>query len=1255
MKLRKPISLLLSVSMLLGMTTFVSNAANGSDPVSAGSYSNGNYLESYASKAYNETDLGVTYSKTSTTWKTWSPEASSVSVKLYKTGSDSEAGAGTLGTHSMTKNSTTGVWSLTLNGDYKNVYYTYLVNVGGRTNETQDVYSKAVGVNGNRSMVVDLDSTDPDGWSSDKHVLFNNAEEAVVWEVHVRDFSASNTSGVSKENQGKYLAFAEGGTKLNSDTSASAVSTGIDYLVEQGINCVQLLPVYDFQSVREDIPSSSDNRNWGYDPQNYNAPEGSYSSNAYDGNTRITEFKQMIQALHDRGISVVMDVVYNHTYSTDSCFNRTVPGYYYRMTSSTAYSNGSGCGNETASDKLMYRKFMIDSIKYWAEEYHIDGFRFDLMGLHDITTMNNIRSALDGLYSDGSGKKILMYGEPWTGGTTPISNGCSQAKASSLDARVGMFCDSYRDSIKGGTNDASKGFIQGNNDKTWGVVNGVQGKGFSAKAPSQTIAYADAHDNLILWDKIVKSNGSSTWTSTSDAFKGQLKEAMTLILTSQGIPFITAGTEFARTKKGDHNSYKSDDSINAIDWSRVKTYSDTAEYFKGLMQIRSHYTPLKNGSFNTPSFQSDYGYVVAYTYSNSKSNEWGNVCVLVNSGTQAYSIPLNGSGWTIVANDKKAGLKSLGTVSGNSYSVPARSAAILVQSSTFSRLTNTDVKYGTLTTKHVDDKGNVLKTSTAKYREGSTYRAIPDSTLLFDYDISDIQGATSGKVVGGKNYEVTYVYSSNGTTSGYISVKYVNASGTPVKDEISYRYKAGESYDIPFAAIQGYQLNTDKYPANTSGVFDGNSKTITFVYKNLDNTSSTVHYYKPSSWSDVRCYAYTEDGTEVNGEWAKATLMTSEGNGFYKCTVPASSAYVMFHPTSGSLQEPGQGESGYPVSGEAWIQNKTVTFSSKVVTSHINLNTGSKLAADVIDSQSKVTSSQTYRTSALSGRSDVIVPSNASGSYAAGVVNVVYLYGDNTPIPSTAPSTAPSTVPSTAPSTAPSTVPSTAPSTEPTTVPNRILIGDVDMDGRITISDATIIQKHVSEIITLSGDQLIAADCDGDLRIGVKDATYIQKYVSEISDVALVGTYREPETVPAPTTTQPQTTQPTTAPIPTTQPTTAPPTTAPQTTQPTTQPTPSTYTVTFTNSQKWSGTIYCHYWSKTTGEETKWPGVKMTAAGTNDYGENMYTIKIPADTEYIIFNNNNSQTVDIPFDGSELRFYATSELDNLWHHGYGTW
>ena len=1218
MRLRKPLSILLSLSMIAGMSVFASNAAVTSDEsVSAGNYYNANYLESYASKAYNELGLGSVYSKTSTTWKTWSPDASSVKLKLYTTGSDNEAGASAIGTYDMKKDSSTGVWSLNLSGDYKNKYYTYLVTVNGTTKETQDVYSQAVGVNGNRTMVVDLDSTDPSGWSDDKHVLFNSASEAAVWEVHVRDFSVSKNSGVSEDNKGKYLAFAEGGTTLNSDTSSSAVSTGIDYLVEQGINCVQLMPVYDYGSVKEDVASSSSNRNWGYDPVNYNAPEGSYSTNPYDGNTRITEFKQMIQALHDRGISVVMDVVYNHTFSTDSCFNRTVPGYYYRMHSSSAYSNGSGCGNETASDKLMYRKYMIESVKYWAEEYHIDGFRFDLMGIHDITTMNDIRSALDGLYSDGSGKKILMYGEPWTG---------------SLNPRVGMFCDSYRDAIKGSTDGSDKGFVQGNTDKSGTVANGVTGKGFSAQAPSQTIAYADAHDNLILWDKIVKSNGSSSWNSTSSSLRGQVKKVMGLLLTSQGIPFMTAGSEFCRTKQGDTNSYKSSDAINEIDWSRVKTYSDVAAYYKGLLEIRENYSPMKSSTFNTPSFQSTHGDVVAYTYSNNKSNEWGKVCVLVNaSSTNDWPITLDGSGWTVVADGTTAGLKSLGTVSGNTYTVPANSACVLVQSSTFNNLKVSEKTFGTVTIKHIDDSGNVLKTSTAKYADGTTYRTYPDTTILYDYALKDTQGVTSGTVTGGKNYNVTYVYSSSGIRSGYVTVNYVDENGESIKDTVSTKYREGDSYSVPFTSIQGYQLDTDKYPANTTGTFNGTNTTINFVYKALDSTSSVVHYYNSNNWSNVRCYAYTDGGEEPNGKWNNATVMTSEGNGWLKCTIPAPSSYVMFH--TNSQQEPGANETGYLVSGEAWVQNKKLSFSSKVITSHIDAATGEKIADDEILIQSKVSSDDTYKTSPLSGRTDVIAPVNASGNLSSGIINVVYLYTS-----SERPSTAPSTV-----------TPTTAPVTQPT---EKILIGDVNLNGAIDIVDTTAVQKYIVKLITLSDKALIAAarcyaDGEDDI-VSVKDATYIQMYTAKLDGHGNVGTYYESEVTPttAPVT-EPATEEPTVAP------TTVPATTAPVT-EPTTTPS-STYTVKFTDSLNWDGTLYCYSWAEDGTSTKSWPGVAMTYLNTNDYGQKVYSVEVPNTVDYIIFTNGSSQTIDIGFDGTSLNYYTESQYDSKGHAYVGSW
>lgn len=350
------------------------------------------------SQAYAGNDLGCTYTTTKTSFKVWAPTASDVKLKLYKTGSDSEAGAGVISTTAMTKGSQ-GVWSVEIQGDIKNTYYTYLVDVNGSTNETVDIYAYSGGVNGNRGMVVDLDSTDPTGWQNDKRVAAKNPTDAIVWEGHVRDFSIAANSGISEANKGKFLAFTEKGTTVNKD---GVNKTGIDYLKDLGVTHVQLLPVYDYATTDETKLNTSQ-YNWGYDPKNYNMPEGSYSTNPYDGNSRVKEFKQMVQALHDENIGVIMDVVYNHTFegtNKDNAlwFNLTVPGYYYRQNASGGFANGSGCGNETASDRAMFQKYIIDSVVHWAKEYHLDGFRFDLMGLHDVETMNKVRAALSEIY-----------------------------------------------------------------------------------------------------------------------------------------------------------------------------------------------------------------------------------------------------------------------------------------------------------------------------------------------------------------------------------------------------------------------------------------------------------------------------------------------------------------------------------------------------------------------------------------------------------------------------------------------------------------------------------------------------------------------------------------------------------------------------------------------------------------------------------------------------------------------------------------
>ena len=641
---------------------------------------------------------------------------------------------------------------------------------------------------------------------------------------------------------------------------------------------------------------------------------------------------------------------------------------------------------------------------------------------------------------------------------------------------------------------------------------------------------------------------------------------------------------------------------------------------------------MKSSTFNTPSFQSTHGDVVAYTYSNNKSNEWGKVCVLVNaSSTNDWPITLDGSGWTVVADGTTAGLKSLGTVSGNTYTVPANSACVLVQSSTFNNLKVSEKTFGTVTIKHIDDSGNVLKTSTAKYADGTTYRTYPDTTILYDYTLKDTQGVTSGTVTGGKNYNVTYVYSSSGIRSGYVTVNYVDENGESIKDTVSTKYREGDSYSVPFTSIQGYQLDTDKYPANTTGTFNGTNTTINFVYKALDSTSSVVHYYNSNNWSNVRCYAYTDGGEEPNGKWNNATVMTSEGNGWLKCTIPASSSYVMFH--TNSQQEPGANETGYLVSGEAWVQNKKLSFSSKVITSHIDAATGEKIADDEILIQTKVSSDDTYKTSPLSGRTDVIAPVNASGNLSSGIINVVYLYTS-----SERPSTAPSTV-----------TPTTAPVTQPT---EKILIGDVNLNGAINVLDATAVQKYIVKLITLSDKALIAAarcDADGeDDIVNVKDATYIQMYVAKLDGHGNVGTYYESEVTPTTTpVTEPATEEPTVAP------TTIPATTAPVT-EPTTTPS-STYTVKFTDSLNWDGTLYCYSWAEDGTSTKSWPGVAMTYLNTNDYGQKVYSVEVPNTVDYIIFTNGSSQTIDIGFDGTSLNYYTESQYDSRGHAYVGTW
>ncbi|MSS63420.1 type I pullulanase [Lachnospiraceae bacterium WCA-693-APC-MOT-I] len=609
---------------------------------------------------YQGLDLGSTYSKEKTIFKVWAPSATEVVLNLYQTGSDEEENAKLIDKLPM-KEESRGIWEKTVNGDWNGIYYTYTITANGKKNETADIYAKACGINGQRSMVINLESTNPEGWEQDKFFT-PNTKTPVIYELHIKDFSSDDNSGISEKHRGKYLAFTEKNTK----------STGLSYLQSLGITHVHLLPFYDFASVDE---SRQDNEqfNWGYDPLNYNVPEGSYSTNPYQGEVRIKEVKQMIQALHEAGIAVVMDVVYNHTYSTNSWFQYTVPYYYYRTNEQGEFSAGSMCGNDTASEHEMFRKFMIDSVCYWTKEYHIDGFRFDLMGLHDTDTMNEIRDALNRISGE---KNILMYGEPWSGDYTSIQEGYQLANKENirlLKEGIAVFCDNIRDSIKGSVFEADEpGFVNGNlsliNDIKSSVCGWLDGadKKFMPYNPRQIVSYVSSHDNYTLWDKL-----QYTLKAKPD-FKGTDKEliqinkmAAGIYFTCLGIPFFQAGEEGARTKQGIENSYKTSSSINQIDWKRIHQNEDLVNYYRGLIDIRKHFTALSSESDEILKqikfLEIEEEAVVGYVINGNRDLEdkWNELCIFYNGNDKKVVVDLPAGEWKLLSDGKQMGLSEL--------------------------------------------------------------------------------------------------------------------------------------------------------------------------------------------------------------------------------------------------------------------------------------------------------------------------------------------------------------------------------------------------------------------------------------------------------------------------------------------------------------------------------------------------------------------------------------------------------------------
>ena len=622
------------------------------------------------------------YTPAATQFTLWAPTADEVRLMLFEAGDGGHA----YETISM-ESSEEGTWKTKVEKDLIGKFYTFNVKINDKwLGDTPGINAKAVGVNGKRAAIIDMKSTDPEGWADDKRPALASPADVILYEMHHRDMSIDPSSGI--EHKGKFLALTEQGT-----VSPDKLATGIDHLKELGVTHVHLLPSYDYASVDE-TRLDENKYNWGYDPQNYNVPDGSYSTDPYKPDVRIREFKQMVQALHKAGIRVVLDVVYNHTFNTDeSNFERTVPGYFYRQTKDGQWANGSGCGNETASDRAMMRKYMIESILYWINEYHIDGFRFDLMGIHDIGTMNEIRAAIDKI--DPS---IFMYGEGWAASSPQLEADRLAMKANvEKMPRIAAFSDEMRDGLRGGWDDDTKGaFLVGEPGHEMSIKFGIVGAiehpqvisdsvNYSKKPwalqPTQMISYVSCHDDMCLADRLK----ATIPDASVEELAALQKLAETFVFTSQGVPFIFAGDEMMRDKKGVHNSYNSPDSINTIDWKNKTAHKDVFEYVKGLIAMRKAHPAFRMGDADMVRRQLEFlpvknTNVVAFILKdNANGDSWKNIIVALNSRAEPVKLDIPSGKYTVICKDGKINMKGLGQVSGAELMVPARSAMIIHQ------------------------------------------------------------------------------------------------------------------------------------------------------------------------------------------------------------------------------------------------------------------------------------------------------------------------------------------------------------------------------------------------------------------------------------------------------------------------------------------------------------------------------------------------------------------------------------------------
>jgi len=630
---------------------------------------------------YGSDDLGVSYSKEQTSIRIWTPTAIQVELNIFRQGQ----GGSPIRIDQFEK-AVNGTWIFQLQGDLNGYYYTIRVNDGSWLNETPGVEARAVGVNGLRGLIFNPEETNPEGWAEDQRVKCDHATDAIIYELHVRDFSISPSSGM--RNKGKYLAFTESGT-----VSPQGLKTGIDHLKELGITHVHLLPVSDFLTVDESAPDKA--YNWGYDPLNFNTPEGSYSTNP-NTTSRILELKMLVQSLHQAGIGVILDVVYNHTYYTRrSSFNQTVPGYYYRQKANGTFSNASGCGNEIATERNMVRKYIIDSLYYWATEFHLDGFRFDLMGIYDLDTMNQIRVRMDAITPN-----FLLYGEGWTADKSPLNETFRAVKTNvSRLFRIAVFNDDFRDGIKGNHSDnQAKGFVSGQTTQEENIKFGIAGACFHpqieygyvehskspwASEPWQCINYSSCHDNLTLYDKL---SASCCPKASEEELIRMVMMAGALVLTSQGIPFLHAGVEMARTKQGDHNSYKSPDRINQIDWTRKSTYNQIFQYYQALIALRKSHPAfhinwagmIRKHLIFSSEYQPGVASYVLVNHAN--DDKWRTILLVFNGNRQQITFNLSPHiPWRIIARDTTINQDSTDYTTGSEIEVSGISMLMLVE------------------------------------------------------------------------------------------------------------------------------------------------------------------------------------------------------------------------------------------------------------------------------------------------------------------------------------------------------------------------------------------------------------------------------------------------------------------------------------------------------------------------------------------------------------------------------------------------